>query len=903
MSRRLLPICTFLAAAIATLAVRVPAAEKIPPKTAQAWTYEEAAGQLRFNPEDVYLQYATLLLGRNEGKAKDAANLIESLNRRRWRGRDPNRRVDLFAMFTGALAVQESLQLDTMRGDGNESLRVNYDPARNVVKVEDLKGPTVKSHPWGKMLAAQTLAGRKPEVSSLAMCVPEDQYYVVFRSLTKLLEGVDVGDLWGVHILKQAAKSARTQRSSERMKTQLAMKTNRLVRPFYDLVVDEVAITGNDLYFREGSDVTMLFAIKQPEVFRLRMDAFLADAQKSRDDAVRSTGKIEGVDYVQVATPDRAIHVFSAYPNAKLHVRSNSKTALARVLRAIAGKGDVPRLGEATEFKYIRTLMVRGDEREDGFVYLSDAFIRRLVGPELKLTELRRMLCYNHLRMIGHAAMLYRTQYGKAPESLEQLADAKCAPGVFGREKFRCSCGGKYSLSADGITGVCSHHGRADRLIPCLEIPLERVTKAEAKEYKQFVTQYSRYWRRFFDPIAIRVQLTPKQYRVETIILPLIDNTVYSTLATALGGEPEPLDALPVPQRNIFSMALRLNKEALLGNQRLIREMVNDVTDELGRHGGKRPTDATVRRFLSRGIGNQIGMHVYDASPFVDFNLTEFLGEMIGQVRGVNRLGDEIIPISFLVASLNAPVYISLPVKDAKIVDEFIEQLDTIFAEIARRNQDAWWFDFDFDFYRVPLADKDPRVRCFCVEIGPIKWRLFFARIGDGLYIASKRFILEDLAAIEKKPADGGPVDGGPVAHGMVRIRADHWKTVLPAFQLGWAESSRVACLNNLGPLSSIARALHASGEKTIGSQQLNEATDRLHAVHFFCPDGGRYVVSPDGKEVSCTTHGTAAAPRQLVAPAKGSAMDRLMKDFSGLTAQLIFLEDGLHAVVTVERK
>ena len=46
-----------------------------------------------------------------------------------------------------------------------------------------------------------------------------------------------------------------------------------------------------------------------------------------------------------------------------------------------------------------------------------------------------------------------------------------------------------------------------------------------------------------------------------------------------------------------------------------------------------------------------------------------------------------------------------------------------------------------------------------------------------------------------------------------------------------------------------------------------------------------------------------AVAPRQLVAPAKGSAMDRLMKDFSGLTAQLTFLEDGLHAVVTVERK
>ena len=31
--------------------------------------------------------------------------------------------------------------------------------------------------------------------------------------------------------------------------------------------------------------------------------------------------------------------------------------------------------------------------------------------------------------------------------------------------------------------------------------------------------------------------------------------------------------------------------------------------------------------------------------------------------------------------------------------------------------------------------------------------------------------------------------------------------------------------------------------------------------------------------------------------------MGRLIKDFGGLTAELIFLEDGLHAVVTMEGK
>ena len=47
--------------------------------------------------------------------------------------------------------------------------------------------------------------------------------------------------------------------------------------------------------------------------------------------------------------------------------------------------------------------------------------------------------------------------------------------------------------------------------------------------------------------------------------MPLIDNTIYTTMARVLGGKPEPLDALPVPKRNIFSLAVRLNKRELLG--------------------------------------------------------------------------------------------------------------------------------------------------------------------------------------------------------------------------------------------------------------------------------------------------------------------------------------------------
>ena len=78
---------------------------------------------------------------------------------------------------------------------------------------------------------------------------------------------------------------------------------------------------------------------------------------------------------------------------------------------------------------------------------------------------------------------------------------------------------------------------------------------------------------------------------------------------------------------------------------------------------------------------------------------------------------------------------------------------------------------------------------------------------------------------------------------------------------------------------------------------------ERLYSTHFYCPDGGKYEVSADGKEVTCSVHGSAHSPKQLAAPAAASPTDRWLRDFGGATAELTFLEDGLHAVVTIQRK
>jgi hypothetical protein len=883
-----------------------------PKKNSLAWTAAEAREQLALNPRDPFLQYIAIQLSGGADERPDgAAEWRRQLAERRGR-------VDVFNLFTGALAVQESLQLDAMTGERNPR-----GPSKTV-PFEKLQGPSIKSHPWEKMLG-----DKKPQVSSIARLVPSNQYLVQARSLTRLVELAEVGDLWSMHLFNQAAQDATSSNVGNRLREQLAVRTDPLTKPFYDVVVDQVAITGSDLYLREGSDVTVIFALKQPAVFAARMNKFLDEAQEKYPSARRMNGEYLGVKYVHIASPDRKVHVFSAYPRPDLHVRSNSRVGLERVLATIQGRDaqgrSIERLGDTAEFRYIRTLMKEGADEEDAFVYLSDAFVRHVVGPKLKLTERRRLVAYNHMRMIGHAALLYRTQFGKEPESIAQLVDSGCAPAGFANGDLTNPFGGRYALASDGLTGLCSVNGLPSDLIPNAELPLDNVTQQEADEYQQFLDQYNTYWRTFFDPIAIRVKIDGKKYRAETIVLPLINNSIYNTMAATLGGKPQPLDKLPVPDGNIFSMVMQLNKDNLV-NDNAFHELISGDL-QLGPGGDLH--DIGVGNFLRKGLGDQVGLHIYDSKPLFDLNLSNLVGQMFASGTG-RFFGNDTLWITVLLASLNSPVYVSFDVQDSMIVDEFLERLDKELARLARRPPQGGWFPIDTDFYHLTADATErttdngdqPHVRAYALAFGPLKWRFFSARIGDGFYIASKKLIIDDLIGAHRKQIDSQASTGGkdsnepppanrwqPIAHAMVRVRPENWKDVLPEYQLGWAENNRRGVLNHLSMLSSVARAAVAADpdllkqEPASAGDSIVRQAESLYGITFLPADGGKYHLARDGKTITHSIYGSQSEPRQQAAPASGGSHSELLSGFVGATAELTFLEDGLHAILTIERK
>ncbi len=1097
------------------------------------WTLETARKELTMRPSDPYMQFVVAQLEYAEGKVKESpasSTGVAQWRERRAQAAARSRNADLFNIFSGALAVQESLQLDAMtnvnRGENGEA----------TVLTASLSGPTVKSHPWSELLG-----GRNPPVSALANCVPADQLYVRFGSVSKLLQMQDLGEQYATYVTTQTKQRAYKANRIAEIQKQLALEATPLLAPIYDAAVEELAITSSDLYFVDGNDVTVVMQLRQPKLIRMQLDRMLSNAAASDTKAVRESGDYLGVSFDHVRSSNRTIHVYSAYPKPNLHVRSNSLVALKRTISTILGKPfegeEITPLGSTEEFRYIRTLMPLGEVEEDGLVYFSDPFIRRVIGPEQKLTQRSRLICKHQLQMITFASLLYQSQYGQRPTSLQQLKARGCLGSTKRPLTLQCPAGGQLTLAEDGHRGCCSHHGCFHSLNPVNEIVREKVTDEEAKQYGNFVEQYSQYWTTFFDPIAIRLQHGAKRTRVETIVLPLINNSIYQSLAATLGGEPESLDPPLVTSGTIFSIAARLDKHKLLeivgigppepseaastkanenarqvqqeivranmslrqialgmlnfeaayrhyppnpkqppvqptgtqqakdpaglswrvqilpfieqgelysafhldepwdsehnksliakmpkifavgieeqdaaqGKTRILRPFhpqalhsshtlgarIGSVTDgtsntisvvladsdqsvvwtrpddlEVGlgdpRKGWSKGIDgvtfaafadgsvaeiheqltaAEARMLLTRaggellarelrekirrtqrsraprnpfaglpeyeylqlpellyeGIGNQIAIHVCDDDPLIDFSVARFMGMMGGSFNGRgNMFFSETGMFAVLAMSMNAPVYISVPVKDAAIVDAFLSRFDDVLAQASRENtgQSGGFIEVELDNYRF-TDSADDGVRAFAFRFGPLTWRFYWSRIGDGVFVASKPGIIRDLRAADLA---GTMTPGQAVAqepsHGSVRVRPKNWKAVLPHYQIGWAESERLACLNNLGCLADLARVGKDGGAR----DSLDRLAQEVFHAQYTCPCGGVYSHAGDGAAQQCSVHGSLQSPRQ---PSKTgtSAIGSLTERLSDVQLQIQFLEDGLHATVTIDRE
>lgn len=756
-------------------------------------------------------------------------------------------RPDLYSVSSGALAIQEALQLDRMAG----RLERGAEPS---ISVDSLRAPAIKSHPFELMLK-----GKKPELYPMDALVPADFYYLHFSGILDQIALSDLMDRWGTNFLQMMQVSSSNSMIKEKYLGQLCLKVSELTRLFGDKVIGDMAICGSDPFLEDGTDLSVIFSVKNKTVFDMNVSRYFDEAKKDFTDLKDETFEVSGTAVRAVSTPDGTVSSYSCHIKDFM-VYSNSRAAIEKILDALEN----PRksMAKADDFLYMRTVYETGATVEKAFLYLSDAHIRRLVGPEWKIGRQRRLNCAASLRAINNAVTLYKMDRKGGTPSLNDLISAGCL-----EEKYLfCPDGGTYSLDPKTLEPLCSRHRRLRYMTPVAEITPKLVTSEESRQYKRFVEEYNNYWTKFFDPVGIRIMNGEKAISLETCILPLVENSVYNRLSAMSGGAPAKFRDYGVPG-TILSLRSKINLKSE-ENIRLFEELLSS-------------TSFTIDRFY-KFMGDNISVSLVDS----DIRFT--LDPMMTRILGLAGRDSFVIFGSFISAALNHPLLVSVGVTDMKEAETFLNELFKYLEEENRKFAGSF-FQTDFNVYKVRPVENAP-------EIYSINYRFFMiglnfhAMVHDGRIIVSTR--RDILAGILKNPGGAKTRE----ANFELEILPENFNEISKTYNIAWAEKMRAACHANLWPVFVL--------NKLRGAAMSDIARESLITDGYFpyCPAGGEYRYDAARGLVYCTLHGDAYCPRQPMELDGKNELVAFFRSLKKVAVSLCFTEHGLMTKVLIER-
>ena len=740
----------------------------------------------------------------------------------RRRGRRPDRQTDMFNMLGGRAAIRETLQLQALAA-------ADAGTQAPTIPVASLPGVEVKSHPFEEMLGGQP-GGRL----ALADVAPSDRLFAYFARPENLLQFLEGGS----DFLFRGGSTV-TGRSlgydlTDRYLARLGMDKEWIRTFLRSGAVEEVAVLLPDLFLIEGTDVTVVARLKNP--------ALAATALK-----LLGLSDLREV----VAHPVGSGQAYWTQRGDLLLVSTHAPE-LARALERIED-ASVESLGRSAEFRYMLT-QLPVEEATHSYFYISDPFIRDLVGPAAKIGQLRRLQARTEMEAITAGALLYAADGHTGAPALDVLRAAGYAPPP--------------ALVKDAVldpSGSCrsATFGGPGELRTLLARPVDRVTQQEADAYKQYLDSYNRFWRRFFDPIAIRInQPDEKTMEVATFILPLVDNSLYrgarEVMALADTETPLPLPALsPEP---VSTLSIQLNPDAWA-----------DVLQ-----------DADMSGLLRRALGIQLSLldelapdvhlALADADPIISIGSTGFTA-----LGGLAGAGSEMMAISAFVSMLTRPCALLIGLNDP---DAFRDRLRALPTGPV---QGDGLFDFgSAALYKV--SGRDAWRFVFSVE--DVVSMRFGIEVKDRYLVISNLPLTYDPSVVAEEPA----------LHNAAALHLSPAACVkqLPALHASAAEQQLRAAMYGSASLYALLRA---------GAGDVPEA-QALHRKLFgfapLHPDGGEWIWQ-DG-ELRSSVFGTRwrqESPEHV----EGDRAFGTLRGIDRVQAAMQFEQDGLRATCRWEMK
>jgi hypothetical protein len=445
-----------------------------------------------------------------------------------------------------------------------------------------------------------------------------------------------------------------------------------------------------------------------------------------------------------------------------------------------------------------------------GFLVVPDAAIRRWCGPRWRIADSRR---------IRAAAALSELAAAHLPE----LAHGDFSPGPLQTD---LAVPGAAELFLEPPGPRSSVYGTLEFQTPIAEIPLCRVTTAEAEAYRRFREGYQANWRRYFDPIAVRFTAAPERVGVDLTVMPLIEGTEYGEfISLTRGGSIPPGAGDPHPGA-LVHFALALNPEA---------PMLRQASSLLS--GAARTPGANVLAWL----GGSVAVYA-DDDPF--------WGEMTKAANPIRFLENEYYRL---------PLALHCEVKDTLGLAAFLTTLRA-FAEQTAPGMTVW----------ETLKHGDQAY----VKVSPSPAAQGHGELGKAAIYYSPApgaFLVSLNEAVLKRALDrraGRKPDGPDRSAGAstpecwigsslgLKVDARAWGPLQALCREEYEQALERRAWANIPILNEWKRLF--PGEDPL------KVHERLWKVKLLCPGGGAYVWNERYRTLESTVYGHPGDPRKL---------------------------------------
>ncbi|MES1186800.1 MAG: hypothetical protein ABUL60_23510 [Myxococcales bacterium] len=755
--------------------------------------------------------------------------------------------VDLMDTFAGRSAVQAALA--THRGGVLSAAK----QPRNV-PLAQVEPPKLSRHPWAEL--SKRLATKPPE-EPLAKAVPADFYFVRAKSFSAFSDILSFVERVGAPVANLSDGASTERGSLPRYLAELGVETGDLSRVLGPEVVQDFALTGSDPYVHEGSDVTLVFRLKSPLLFRAALLKALATHGAAHGGTQNSSFTHEGTTVEVARSPDGRVRQHHAVVG-ELELVSNSAAAIKRVISTIQGKA--PKLADELDFQYM--LARDADVPAELLAFIGDRFVENVVGPSQKIGEARRQVALAELTAAPVAALLYGWVHGKSPSDKNELFRS----GLLAANELQHQGGGRIDWAPGNAPR--SAWGTPAALEPLIELPpVTKVSTAERDSYREFAQAYQRRWSEYIDPIALRLSSARRGegrgLHAEMRVLPLV----------------------PADEAARFDLG---------GDGRVApSELASGARFSLG-IGENAPLRRDLSGFLAWAAGRGPGIQLDWLGDYAMVGVAD-RSELLVASRFAREAGG---------ISLERPASAEEVGHDEAPRDDFdVLPGLPVFAVVGLRSRVAAAVALTAAKQLVDSAapgavDWAPFASYRGVEVVRVLGRdrgheiaVYYALAGDALLLSLNRSVMRNLIeqALDGKLPLQGRAAAAAAAHktdGQVVFELAPSKKGALRTVLGWAMAmaAQEGATRARAEAEAVLRGVPESAHKPERSAELSRAY--LGSAPL-TPDGRRYWLSPEG--ISDPLRGSAHAPQWPALPTPESSADQLLSSLSRVRSDLAF--------------